>query len=42
MSAGVKEAFVSIIKEKRQTDNAGAKAIFEQIMVGRYATDVFE
>ncbi|KAI0693861.1 bifunctional P-450/NADPH-P450 reductase [Cerioporus squamosus] len=42
MSAGVKQAIVDYIKENKSTDEAGAVAVFDKIMEGRYATDIFE
>ncbi|KAI0754463.1 bifunctional P-450/NADPH-P450 reductase [Daedaleopsis nitida] len=42
IAAGVKETIVGFIKENRQTDDADALAIFDKIMRGRYATDIFE
>ncbi|KAI0767655.1 fatty acid hydroxylase [Fomes fomentarius] len=42
IAADVKETIVRYIKANRQTDDAAALAIFEKIMHGRYATDIFE
>lgn len=42
IAAGVKETIVAYIKENRQIDDAAALAIFDKIMQGRYATDIFE
>ena len=42
IAAAVKETIVEFIKEVRQTDDAGARAVFEKVMHGRYATDIFE
>lgn len=42
VAAGVKQTIVDFIKEQKQTDDADALAIFDKIMQGRYATDIFE
>ncbi|RPD56624.1 cytochrome P450 [Lentinus tigrinus ALCF2SS1-7] len=42
IAAGVKQAIVDYIKERKPTDEVQAVAIFDQIMEGRYATDIFE
>ena len=42
VSTGVKETILSLIKVRTQTDDAAASAIFDKVMKGRYATDIFE
>lgn len=42
IAAGVKQAIVEYIKEHKPTDETSAVAIFDKIMEGRYATDIFE
>ena len=42
VSTGVKETILSLIKVRTQTDDAAALAIFDKVMKGRYATDIFE
>ncbi|RPD57416.1 bifunctional P-450/NADPH-P450 reductase [Lentinus tigrinus ALCF2SS1-7] len=42
IAAGVKQAIVDYIKQRKMTDEAAAVAVFDQLMEGRYATDIFE
>ncbi|KAI0642932.1 bifunctional P-450/NADPH-P450 reductase [Trametes meyenii] len=42
VAAGVKEVLVEIIRETRHLDDAAALTTFDEIMNGRYATDIFE
>ncbi|KAI0770681.1 fatty acid hydroxylase [Fomes fomentarius] len=42
IAAGVKETIVRYIQADKQTDDATALAMFDKIMHGRYATDIFE
>ncbi|OSC98018.1 bifunctional P-450/NADPH-P450 reductase [Trametes coccinea BRFM310] len=42
VAAGVKQVLVQFFKETRNLDDEGALATFEEVMNGRYATDIFE
>ncbi|KAI0354817.1 fatty acid hydroxylase [Trametes cingulata] len=42
VAAGVKQVLVEFIKETRNLDDEGALMTFDEIMSGRYATDIFE
>ncbi|KAH9932778.1 fatty acid hydroxylase [Epithele typhae] len=42
MSTGVKASMLTLVKERTKTDDAGAQAIFDKVLKGRYATDIFE
>ncbi|KAI0763546.1 bifunctional P-450/NADPH-P450 reductase [Trametes elegans] len=42
VASGVKQVLVEFIKESRQLDDEGALAAFDEMMNGRYATDIFE
>ncbi|KAI0365331.1 fatty acid hydroxylase [Pilatotrama ljubarskyi] len=42
VAAGVKQVLVEFNKETRHLDDEGALATFDEIMSGRYATDIFE
>ena len=42
ISLAVKEKLVAIIQEARGGDAADAAAAFSELIVGRFATDVFE
>ncbi|KAI0629781.1 fatty acid hydroxylase [Trametes polyzona] len=42
VASGVKQVLVEIIKETRQLDDEAALTTFEELMNGRYATDIFE
>ena len=42
IAAGVKQTIIEFLKEEENVDDAGANAMFDKIMNGRYATDIFE
>ncbi|KAH9850173.1 bifunctional P-450/NADPH-P450 reductase [Lenzites betulinus] len=42
IASGVKQVFVEIIKETRKLDDEAAVVAFDEMMTGRYATDIFE
>lgn len=42
IASGVKRVLIEIIKESRHLDDEAALAAFDEMMNGRYATDIFE
>ncbi|KAI1788871.1 hypothetical protein LXA43DRAFT_1096892 [Ganoderma leucocontextum] len=42
IAAGVKQTFVTFIKEQRGVDDEGATKVFNEMMKDRYATDIFD
>ena len=42
MAAAVKERLVLVVQEELKLDHAAAVERFDSIMIGRFATDVFE
>lgn len=42
IAAGVKQTFVTFLKEQNHLNDEDAVKLFDKIMNGRYATDIFE